>query len=111
MKSSNNKKIVKSVYEQIEKGNINNIKTNILDFFEDEEIINYLTGIMSYDFEMIEISKAIADILGNYEKDNLSAYKNEIIKKLENTDKLTKEEIASLEKELSDVIIKLARMK
>jgi len=111
MKSSNNKKIVKSVYEQIEKGNINNIKTNILDFFEDEEIINYLTGIMSYDFEMIEISKGIADILGNYEKDNLSAYKNEIIKQLENTDKLTKEEIASLEKELSDVIIKLARMK
>ncbi len=111
MKSSKNKKIVKSVYEQIEKGNINNIKTNILDFFEDEEIINYLTGIMSYDFEMIEISKGIADILSNYEKDNLSAYKNEIIKQLENTDKLTKEEIASLEKELSDVIIKLARMK
>lgn len=111
MKITKNQEIVKKVYEEIEKGNSTIIKSNVLDFFDDEQIINYLTGIMAYNFEVSEISKCIDDILINYEKDNLSAYKNEIIKQLENTDKLTKDEIASLEKELSNVIIKLARMK
>ena len=46
-----------------------------------------------------------------YEKEKLITRRNDIIKKLEDTDKLTQDEIASLEKELSDSIIKLARMK
>ena len=37
--------------------------------------------------------------------------RNEIIQALENTDNLTNEEIASLEQSLSEVIIKLAKMK
>ena len=111
VKDKNNQEIVKKLYEQIEKGNINTIKNNVLEYFQDEHIINYLTGIMAYNFEVTEVSKCIDDILINYEKDNLSSYKNEIIKQLENTESLTKEEIANLEKELSNVIIKLARIK
>ena len=99
------------MYEELEKGNSNIIKNNILELFEEEGIINYLTGILAYNFEVNEISKCIEDIITNYEKDNLTAYKFEIIKQLENSDKLTKDEIAGLESELSSVIIKLARMK
>lgn len=111
IKIPQNQKIVNKVYEELEKGNSNIIKNNILELFEEEGIINYLTGILAYNFEVNEISKCIEDIITNYEKDNLTAYKFEIIKQLENSDKLTKDEIASLESELSSVIIKLARMK
>lgn len=111
IKIPQNQKIVNKVYEELEKGNSNIIKNNILELFEEEGIINYLTGILAYNFEVNEISKCIEDIITNYEKDNLTAYKFEIIKQLENSDKLTKDEIAGLESELSSVIIKLARMK
>ena len=98
------------MYEELEKGNsINNI--NVLDMFEDEDIINFLTWVMAYDFEITEVDKAIDDILNNYEKDKLISVRNEIIQALENTDNLTNEEIASLEQSLSEVIIKLAKMK
>ena len=72
---------------------------------------NYLSGIMATDFEITEVTKCIDDIIINYEKEKLITRRNDIIKKLEDTDKLTQDEIASLEKELSDSIIKLARMK
>ena len=87
------------------------IDSNVLDLFEDEDIINFLTWVMAYDFEITEVDKAIDDILNNYEKDKLISVRNEIIQALENTDNLTNEEIASLEQSLSEVIIKLAKMK
>ena len=94
----------------MEKGNsINN--TNVLDLFEDDDIINFLTWVMAYDFEITEVDKAIDDILNNYEKEKLISVRNEIIQALENTDNLTNEEVASLEQSLSEVIIKLAKMK
>ena len=45
------------MYEELEKGysNIN----NVLDWFQEEEIINYLTSIMAYDFEITEVNKCI----------------------------------------------------
>ena len=110
IKDDRNKIIIKKLYEELEKGNsINNI--NVLDLFEDEDIINFLTWVMAYDFEITEVDKAIDDILNNYEKDKLISVRNEIIQALENTDNLTNEEVASLEQSLSEVIIKLAKMK
>lgn len=110
IKDERNKVIIKKLYEELEKGNsINN--SNVLDLFEDEDIINFLTWVMAYDFEITEVDKAIDDILNNYEKDKLISVRNEIIQALENTDNLTNEEIASLEQSLSEVIIKLAKMK
>ena len=110
IKDERNQIIIKKLYEELEKGNsINNI--NVLDMFEDEDIINFLTWVMAYDFEITEVDKAIDDILNNYEKDKLISVRNEIIQALENTDNLTNEEIASLEQSLSEVIIKLAKMK
>ena len=110
IKDERNKVIIKKLYEELEKGNsINN--SNVLDLFEDEDIINFLTWVMAYDFEITEVDKAIDDILNNYEKDKLISVRNEIIQALENTDNLTNEEVASLEQSLSEVIIKLAKMK
>lgn len=109
MKLQKNKEILQSLYEELEKGNSNIV--NILDIFKDEEIINYLSGIMATDFEIVEVTKCIDDVISNYEKDKLITKRNNIIKKLEDTDKLTQDEIANLEKNLSELIIKLARMK
>ena len=110
IKDERNKQIIKKLYEELETGNsINNV--NVLDLFQDEDIINFLSWVMAYDFEITEVDKAIEDILNNYEKDKLISVRNEIVKTLENTDNLTKEEIASLEQSLNEVIIKLAKMK
>lgn len=109
IKSTENKEILQKLYEELEKGDSNIV--NILDIFQDESIINHLSGIMATDFEISEVSKCIDDIINNYEKDKLISKRNDIIKKLENTDQLTNDEIANLERELSDSIIKLAKMK
>ena len=51
IKDERNKIIIKKLYEELEKGNsINNI--NVLDLFEDEDIINFLTWVMAYDFDI-----------------------------------------------------------
>lgn len=109
IKSEINKEIIQKLYEELKKGNSNIV--NILDIFENEQIINYLSGIMATDFEITEVTKCIDDVIANYEKDKLITKRNNIIKKLEDTDKLTQDEIVSLEKELNELIIKLARMK
>ena len=110
IKDERNKQIIKKLYEELETGNsINSV--NVLDLFQDEDIINFLSWVMAYDFEITEVDKAIEDILNNYEKDKLISIRNEIVQTLENADNLTKEEIASLEQSLNEVIIKLAKMK
>ena len=108
IKNERNRQIIKKLYEELEKGNSIN---NVLDLFQDEEIINYITWVMAYDFEISEVDKCIEDILNNYEKDKLISMRNEIVQAIENTDNLTKEEIASLEQSLNEIIIKLAKIK
>ena len=103
-----NKQIINKLYEELEKGNIN---TDILNSFEDDEIINYLSGIMASDFEITDVNKAIDDMISIYIKEKLTARRNEIIRKLENTSELSNEEITNLEKELNDIILKLAKIK
>ena len=110
IKDERNKEIIKKLYEELEKGNSIN-STNVLDLFEDEDIINFLTWVMAYDFEITEVDKAIDDILNNYEKDKFISMRNEIVQALENTENLTNEEVASLEQSLNEIIIKLAKMK
>ena len=57
-----------------------------------------------------DIDKAILDIINIYEKEKVVSRRNKILMELENKD-LTKEERVSLESELSNIIIKLARFK
>lgn len=104
-----NRQIIKKLYQVLEKGNSN---TNaILNVFEDEIILSHLSSIMATDFEINEVDKCIDDVVNAYQKDKLINKRNEIIKKLENTEELSQEKITDLEQELSDLIIKLAKMK
>ena len=104
-----NVKIVKKMYEEFEKG-----KSNIEDIYlllgEDEEAIKHVTAIISNDIEINDIDKCIDDILEIYRKQKLMSKKEEIIKRLDNPN-LSKDEANSLEKELSEIILKLAKKK
>ena len=94
--------------EEYEKGNSN--INSVLEWFEEEETINYLSEIMADDFEITDEDKCIQDVVTTYEKEKLIEVRNDILKKMEDNN-LTKEEIASLENSLSQIIIKLAKMK
>ena len=107
-KSLQNQNIVKKLYEELEKGNSN--ISNVIDWFEDEQTINYLSWILAYDFEITEINKCIADLINIYTRENILKQRNEIVKRLESKD-LSKEESSELEKMLNEIIIKLAKMK
>ena len=101
-----NNKIAKKLYEEFEKGNSN--ITGIIDELDEEEQ-NQITMIMAEDYEINDIEKAIDDIMQSYEKEKLNNRKFEILDLLEqNTDS---EEKKKLEKELTDIIIRLAKIK
>jgi len=101
-----NVQIIKKLYEELEKGNSNT--SQILDKFEEENIISHLTEIMAYDFEITDVDKAVEDLINIYEKEKLVQRRNVILKQLENS---CEENISQLEKELNEVILKLAKMK
>ena len=102
-----NKQILKKMYEEFEKGNINT--NQIVDWFQDENIISRITEIMAEDFEITDVDKAIDDLIGIYEKQKLVNRRNEILKKLD-TESST-ENMQELEKELNNIILKLAKIK
>ena len=102
-----NQQIAKKLYEEFEKGNSN--INSILDNLGEEEQ-NHITMIMADDYEIKDIEKAIDDIIQSYEKEKLNERKFQILEELENEniDEVQKKEY---EKELSDIIIKLAKIK
>ena len=106
-RDSLNQQIAKKLYEEFEKGNsnINGILDNL-----DEEEQNHITMIMADDYEIKDIEKAIDDIIQSYEKEKLNERKIQILEELEgnNLEDTKKKEY---EKELSDIIIKLAKIK
>lgn len=104
-----NKKIINKLYELID--NKEKISSEVLNYFtDDDEITSHITMLMADDYEIGDVDKCIDDIINSYNKDRLIDRRNDIIQSLEN-DELTKEEKASLEKELSSIVMKLARMK
>ena len=109
LKVNKNKEIISKLYEEYEKGNIN--IENAVNWFENEETINYLSGIMASDFEISDLEKSIEDIVNAYKKEKLINERNTILKKLENTQSLPKEEMNDLEKRLNSIILKLAQIK
>ena len=108
IKDETNKQIIKKLYDELEKGNSNT--SNVLDWFEEEKIINEISWILAYDFEITEVEKCIDDILGIYEKEKVIQERNDIINQLDSDD-LTKEQIDVLESRLNEIIIQLAKMK
>lgn len=100
-----NCKILSRLYEEFEKGKT--VIENALELFNNEQdCINQLTGIMAKDYEASDIDK----IINLYKKDKLIASKNNIIKRLEDKT-IEQSEAKQLEKELTDVIIKLSKLR
>lgn len=106
MKLEENQKILKKMYEEIEKGNIN---IDILNNFEEQNIIDHITGIMSYDFEISDLNKCIEDVVNTYEKDKLINRRQEILDIIKNGQGFSEEELNNLEDELSNIVIKLKK--
>ena len=85
---------------------------NIIGLFDDQELIDYLSGILVADFEIEDVERAITDIEHYYLKESRINRRNEILDQLKNKDQMSKEEeIKSLEKELNDIIMGLAKIK
>ena len=102
-----NKEIIQKIYDAIdEKKDI----LNIIDNIEDQNIINHFTQLMADDYEISDIDKCIDDLINSYTKDRIITRRNEILEKLEKKN-YTSEEVRSLEKELNDIILQLARIK
>ena len=105
-KDESNKKIAEKLYEEFSKGNSN--INSIIDILDIEEQ-NHITAIMADDYEIEDVEKAIDDIMQSYEKEKLNNRKFEILELLETS--LEQEEKRKLEKELNDIIIRLAKIK
>lgn len=101
-----NNQIAKKLYEEFEKGNSN--INGIIDSLNEEQQ-NHITMIMAEDYEIDDIEKAIDDIIQSYEKEKINERKFEILELLDT--EIDTEQKKSLEKELSDIIIKLAKIK
>ena len=101
-----NQKIARKLYEEFDNGN-SNINAIIDNLSEEEQ--NHITMIMAEDYGIDDVEKAIDDVIQSYEKEKLNERKFKILETLENQteEKIRKE----LEKELSDIIIKLARIR
>ena len=108
IKSEKNKKIIGILYERID---LNNLPENIISLFEDEDDINYVSGILSYDFEISDVNKAIEDIEKVYYKEKLISLRNELIFKLENSNDAEEAGKKEIENELTNVILELTKMK
>lgn len=104
-----NKKIFKIITEA---NDLNQEKVvSLISNIEDQEIQNHISEIMVTDYEITSTEKCIEDIIIIYNKERLNNRKNEIIKQLDNTENLSKEDIMNLEKELNNIIIELAKKK
>ena len=101
-----NKKIAQKLYEEFEKGN-SNINAIIDNLEQDEQ--NQITMIMSEDYEITDIEKAIDDVVQAYEREKLNTRKFEILDLLDKD--LENDQKKELEKELSNIIIALAKIK
>ena len=100
------KKIAEKLYEEFENGN-SNINSIIDNLSEEEQ--NHITMIMAEDYGIDDIEKAIDDIIQSYEKDKLNERKLEILELLESPNEESQKK--ELEKELNDIIIRLAKIR
>ena len=100
-------KIARKLYEEFENGN-SNINSIIDNLSEEEQ--NHITMIMAEDYGIDDVEKAIDDIIQTYEKEKLNERKLEILELLEEK-QIEENEKKKLEKELSDIIIRLAKIR
>ena len=102
-----NKEIIAKIFEKLRDGQNTE---DVLNWFEDQEMVSYLAGVLSNDFEINDVDKAIEDVEKTYLKEAKISRRDEIIEILKSPE-LDKDEKANLEKELNNIIIDLVRMK
>lgn len=106
-KNDLNKKIVKILYEELEKGDI----SNVIGLFEDEEeLLSHVTYILSKESDISDVDKAIEDLKCKFLKEKLQKEKSEILKKLVSTD-MDEEEAKQIENRLKEISKKLVNIK
>ncbi len=106
-KDEKNKKIMKVLYEELEKGDI----SNVIGLFEnDEELTSHITYIMSKELDITDVDKAVEDLLNKFLKEKLLLEKNLILKKLVSGG-ISKEETIAIEKRLSELSKKLVSIR
>ena len=105
-KDETNRKIAEQLYIELDKSETNINK--LIDTF-DEETQNHITMVMATDYEIENIDKAVVDILSKYEREKLDNRKQEILRQLEIEQ--DNEKKSQLGKELSNIIIALAKIK
>lgn len=111
LKSEINKKILEKLYEELGKGNSNNISNTLMNFFaEDEEVISRLTELLSEEYQTNNDQKLIDNIIQTYKKEKLNMRKQELIEMQKRPD-LTPAEIESIDKEIQDLILELIKIK
>ena len=98
-------KILESPAEESEK--ILQMISNI----EELDLQSHVSEILVTDYEINSVEKCIEDLVNIYNKERLNNRKLEIIKSLESSSSLSKDEVAKLEHELSDIIVELAKKK
>ena len=108
IKDKKNRQIISTIYAKYGE---NLSSENAIDWFSDEDIVNYISGILVSDYEINDVDKAISDVEKIYLREQKIAKRNELLKKLNNKENLTNDERKNLENELNSVIIDLARMK
>ena len=107
IQDASNKIIIDKIFEKL-KDNQN--PEDVLNWFEDQDMVSYLAGVLSNDFEIADVDKAIEDVEKTYLKEAKISRRDEIIEILKSPE-LDKDEKANLEKELNNIIIDLVRMK
>jgi len=108
-KSEINKKILKKLYEEFEKGN-SNINGILNIFSEDEEAMSRLTEVMAEEYQTKDDEKAIKNAINTYKREKLSARKFELIE-IQKNPELSQEEIRKIDEEISRVIVELAKIR
>ncbi len=103
----------KTIFEKILESPAENSEKilQMISNIEDQNIQSHVSEILVTDYEISSVEKCIEDVVNIYTKERLSERKLEIIKSLENSSSFSKEEIAKLEQELSEIIIELAKKK
>ncbi len=108
IKSELNKVIIAKIYES-EKD-----QTDIVSMFDDQDLINKITGILAKDFEIRDneqVEKAIIDIENYYVKEKNTRRRDEILKELSENKDLTDDEKIKLSGELNKIILSLSNKK
>ena len=102
-----NIKIIKVLYEELEKENSN--VNSVLDKLQEDEVQSHLTAIMAEDYGITDTKKAIQDILKKYERENLEKRRDELIKatSIEQNKDIKKK----LGEELNEIILRLVKIK